>query len=112
MKLTAKIRLNPTPEQHILLLDTLKEANRVCNLLSAFAFDQRVFGQFGIHKAKYYEAKAGSQLSSQMIVRCISKVADSYKLDKKAKRTFRPLGSIAYDSRILSFKSATGRICP
>ena len=29
----------------------------------------------------------------------IAKVADAYKLDKKVKREFKPLGSIAYDSR-------------
>jgi IS605 OrfB family transposase len=38
------------------------------------------------------------------LVRCIAKVADAYKLDKKTKRTFRPLGSIAYDNRIMTYK--------
>jgi hypothetical protein len=38
-----------------------------------------------------------------MIVRCISKVADSYKLDKKTKRIFKPFGAITYDSRIMSY---------
>ena len=37
-----------------------------------------------------------------MVVRCISKVTDAYKLDKKVQRSFRKHGSIAYDSRILS----------
>jgi IS605 OrfB family transposase len=40
-----------------------------------------------------------------MVVRCLSKVCDSYKLDKKTKRTFKSLGSIAYDSRILTYKN-------
>ena len=39
-----------------------------------------------------------------MVVRCISKVADAYKLDKKIKREFKPLGGISYDSRILTYK--------
>lgn len=38
-----------------------------------------------------------------MVVRCISKVADGYALDRKVKRKFRPLGAITYDSRILSY---------
>lgn len=38
-----------------------------------------------------------------MVIRCISKVADSYKLDKKCKRKFKPLGAITYDSRILTY---------
>jgi putative transposase len=36
-------------------------------------------------------------------VRALAKVGDAYKLDKQTKRTFRPLASIAYDDRILSF---------
>ena len=39
-----------------------------------------------------------------MLVRSVAKVADAYKLDKKTKRTFRPLGSIAYDARIMTYK--------
>ncbi|MGI9105917.1 MAG: transposase [Pyrinomonadaceae bacterium] len=38
-----------------------------------------------------------------MVVRCISKVADAYKLDNKRLRTFKRHGSIAYDDRIIRF---------
>jgi len=38
------------------------------------------------------------------LIRSIAKVADAYKLDNKTKRTFRPLGGIAYDSRIMTYK--------
>jgi hypothetical protein len=34
-------------------------------------------------------------LSAQVVVSCIGKVADAYKLDRKTKRSFRPKGSIA-----------------
>lgn len=46
-------------------------------------------------------------MSSQVIVRCIAKVADAYKRDRKVPRTFQPLGAMAYDSRILSYKGNT-----
>ena len=39
-----------------------------------------------------------------MVIRAIAKVADAYKLDKKRKRTFKALGAIAYDDRILRWK--------
>jgi len=45
-------------------------------------------------------------LSSQVTVRCISKVADAYKLDRRTKRVFRKTGAIAYDSRTLRWKEA------
>lgn len=97
----------PTDEQVNLLLETMKEANAVCNAISDIAWEKKVFNQFKIHNEVYHTLKGSSNLSAQVLVRCISKVADAYKLDKKVKRTFKPLGSITYDSRILSYKGDT-----
>jgi IS605 OrfB family transposase len=105
MKLTLKIKLLPTEEQSNLLIQTIKEANKACNTMSDMAWDNKAFNQFKLHHLCYYEIKATHDLSAQMLVRCISKVADSYKLDKKVKRVFREFGSITYDSRILTYKA-------
>ena len=104
MKLTLKIKLLPTDEQVNLLLDTMKEANTVCNAISDVAWQEKIFNNFKLHHKVYHSYKATFQLSSQMLIRQIAKVADAYKLDKKTKRTFKPLGSIAYDSRIMTYK--------
>ncbi len=104
MKLTAKVKLVPTSEQYTSLKATLEAANAACNHISQLAWNAKTFGQFGIHGLAYYEIKAAFPLAAQLIVRCIAKVCDAYKLDKKAKRTFKPLGSIPYDLRILSWK--------
>jgi putative transposase len=104
MKLTMKIKLLPTDEQANLLLDTMKEANTVCNAISNVAWEEKIFNNFKLHHKVYHAYKATFNLSSQMLIRQIAKVADAYKLDKKTKRTFRPLGSIAYDSRIMTYK--------
>jgi IS605 OrfB family transposase len=105
MKLTLKIKLLPTNEQVEYLLNTIKEANNACNNISDIAWQTKSFNQFKLHKECYYNIKNKFNLSSQIIVRCISKVSDGYKLDKKIKRTFKPLGGITYDSRILTYKS-------
>lgn len=104
MKLTLKIKLLPSDEQAELLLKTMKEANNACNVISQISWDNKVFNQFKIHKLCYYSIKFSFNLSSQVIVRCISKVADAYKLDRKVQRVFKELGSITYDSRILTYK--------
>lgn len=104
MKLTLKIKLLPNKEQSDLLISTLKEANLACNTISEIAFSKNLFNQFKLHKETYYLIKNNFNLSAQMAVRCIGKVTDSYKLDKKTKRTFKELGSIAYDSRIMTYK--------
>jgi predicted transposase len=105
MKLTLKIKLLPTAEQVELLLETIQEANSVCNAISDIAWSKKVFNNFKIHHEVYHAYKATFRLSSQMLVRSVAKVADAYKLDKKTKRIFRPLGSIAYDARIMTYKS-------
>lgn len=104
MKLTLKIKLLPSKEQADLLLKTIKEANAVCNTISEIAWEKKIFNQFKIHNEVYHSLKGSTNLSAQVLVRCISKVTDAYKLDKKVKRTFKPLGSITYDSRILTYK--------
>jgi predicted transposase len=104
MKLTLKIKLLPTDEQANLLLETIKEANTVCNAISDVAWGNRIFNNFKLHHEVYHSYKATFKLSSQILVRCIAKVADAYKLDKKTKREFRPLGGISYDSRIMTYK--------
>ena len=104
MKLTLKIKLLPTDEQANLLLETMKEANAVCNAISDVAWQEKIFNNFRLHHKVYHSYKATFNLSSQMLIRQIAKVADAYKLDKKVKRQFKPLGSIAYDSRIMSYK--------
>ena len=109
MKLTAKIKLLPTKQQAQLLLATIKEANTASNSLSDYAWESKIFRQFDLHRERYYVLKDSFQLSSQMVVRVISKVADSYKLDKETKRVFRLTGAVAYDSRILTYDTAKTR---
>lgn len=93
-----------------MLLKTIKEANRVCNGISEIAWERKVFNQFKIHTEVYHVFKSSTNLSAQTLVRCISKVADAYKLNKKIKRAFKTLGSITYDSRILSYKGDVASI--
>jgi hypothetical protein len=59
-----------------------------------------LFNQFRLHREVYHPFKASFNLSAQVLVRCIAKVADAYKRDKEIKRDFHKLGSIAYDSRV------------
>lgn len=101
MKLTAKVKLQTSPEQHQALLKTLERANAACNCISTVAWNNAVFNKFKLQKLTYQEVKDQFELTAQVVIRCLGKVADSYKLDKKVKREFRPLGSIAYDDRIL-----------
>jgi putative transposase len=104
VKLIAQVKLLPTKEQAKALKETLGLANAACNTISQAAWTQKVFGQYNLHKLVYADVRERSGLSAQIVVRCIAKVADAYKLDKKSQRTFKPFGAIAFDDRILSWK--------
>ena len=104
MKLTVNLKLKPLEMQSDTLLDTMREANKACDWISEQAFENKIFSQFHLHKIVYKSAKEMFNLSSQMIIRQIAKVSDSYKIQPHKQTTFKPLGSIAYDDRIISFK--------
>ncbi len=110
MKLIAQVKLQPTKEQGITLHKTLLTANAAAQHISDYAWMAKVFRQYDLHHALYYEVKEKFGLPAQMVVRAIAKVADSYKLDKQTKRTFAPLGSIAYDQRNLTWKLDKGLV--
>ena len=103
MKLIAQVKLQPAPEQADMLLETLKRVNAAANYTSEYAWTNGVFRQYDLHHALYYDLRQRFQLTAQIVVRLLAKVADGYKLDRKTKRTFKPHGSIAYDKRILSW---------
>ena len=103
MKLTAKVKLVTNQIPHAALKETMARANAACNWISDLAWEKQVFQAFAIQKLAYHPVKEKFRLTAQLVIRCISKVADAYKLDKKAKRTFRPDGAICFDDRILKW---------
>ncbi len=107
MKLVANLKLTPTDAQHDALLETLKTANRACTWLAGQAWAHQTFGQFALHKLAYERCRAQFGLAAQMAVRCIAKVADAYKLDRKTRRRFRRYAAQPYDDRIFRLCSDT-----
>ena len=79
MKLTAQIKLQPPPAQAPALLRTLERANAACDAISAGAWAAQTFNQYLLHRQLYQQIRAEFTLSTQMVVRCLAKVADAYK---------------------------------
>ena len=103
MKLTVGIKLKPTSEQAKALRETLHRANEAANEISRIAWESKTFGQFKLHRLVYKATREQFDLSAQVVVRLIAKVADAYKLDKHRLRVFRKDGAIAFDDRILKY---------
>src|SRR2546429_6272631 len=103
MKLTVCLKLKTGPEDQAALLATLERANATANAVSTIAWETRTFGQYALQKACYQDIRARFDLTAQVVIRLLAKVADAYKLDRGRQRRFRPHGSIAYDDRILRY---------
>ena len=106
MKITVQVQLKPSTEQKEMLLETMRTANAACDWLSRKVWESGKFRQYDLHMLAYHACRAAfPMLSAQVVVRAEAKVADAYKLDRERLRKFRPLGAIAYDCRILSWKA-------
>ena len=106
MKLIAQIKLQPTPEQHAALKQTLEAANAACNYVSGEAWRERIFGQFALHKLCYADVRERFGLGADIAVRVFAKVANAYKKDRKTKHTFGPLAAFPFNDRLVSYKLA------
>jgi IS605 OrfB family transposase len=96
------VKLLPSVLQREALRATLRRVNEACNYASEVAWDYKTFGnKYRLQQATYHDIKARFGLSAQVVIRLLAKVADAYKLDRRTERTFKPLGAIAYDDRIL-----------
>lgn len=106
MLLTIKVKLYPSKEQHDALLQTMERFNKACDYISKVAWNNKTFGKIALQKHVYYDVRDAFKLSSQLVVRAIGKVSETYKIDKKTMHEFDSRGAIVYDQRILTFKTA------
>jgi predicted transposase len=107
MKQTMLLKLAPTTEQHQALLETMHVFNQAANYVASVAFAEQLPNKFEVQKLVYGELRTTYKLPAQLAIRCISKVIEAYKRDKRIQPTFRPEGALVYDPRVMSFKGLT-----
>ncbi len=105
----AQVQLLPSPAQQAGLGQTLALANQAANLVSAIAWDRRVFRTYDLHRIAYGRVRALG-LFAQPSVRVIKKVADAYALDHRTQRRFRSDAAQPYDDRCLSWQPDQGTV--
>jgi putative transposase len=96
---TVTCKLRVTEESAAALAETMNRFNAVCNRLSEIAWETKTFRAYDLHHAAYHEIRAAFALPSQLVVRAIAKVADSYKTDRSIQHVFGPRGAVVYDAR-------------
>ena len=104
MQLTITVKLKTTPQQHTTLVETLRVCNAACDRISQAAFATGTFRQYDLHALVYHNLKAQTGLNANHVVRAIAKVAHAYQRDTQTLRAFQPLGAIALDTNLLTWK--------
>lgn len=121
MKLTAQIKLLPTPAQAACLLDTMKAVNVAATFAAEQGFVAKVYSQASIHRLCYFTLRERFGLGAQHAVRAISKAVDAFARDKSICPVFKPDGAIPLDDRLYrliglqlaSINTTAGRLkCP
>src|SRR5690242_8735853 len=96
VKLIAQVKLAADAAQAASLRATLRRVNDACNAISTVAWEHRTFSQFALQRLSYRTAREQFELSAQVAVRAVAKVAAAYKLDHKCQRRFKPNAAIPY----------------
>src|SRR4030042_1856501 len=103
MLLTLKAKLQPTEEQRRKLLSTMETFNAACDDISEAAYESRTFNKYRLQRRLYYRIREQHKLPAQLAIRAISKVVESYKVERRRLHVFGRHGAIVYDQRIMSF---------
>lgn len=104
MMQTVFVKLETSNEEAQALIQTMHQFNAACNEVAEVAFHTHTANKIKLQKEVYYSIKERYNLSAQMAIRVIAKVAEVYKRDRNIQPTFKPEGAIVYDQRNLSWK--------
>jgi len=104
------IKLLPTTEQSESLKKTTDMFLDVCNLLSETAFELKKFNKVMLQRECYRQCKENFPgFSSQLIIRAIGVVCDSYRRRQDRQTVFSSQVAV-YDLRVLSWKDGEASV--
>ena len=104
MLLTTSIKLLTDEQQKRKLLRSMYQFNSASNWVSEVAFSKKIFSKFKLQKEIYYELRDKFSLPAQYAIRVISRVCESYKIDKLVEHKFDKHSSVEFDARILNWR--------
>ncbi len=104
MKLIAKIKLLPLPDEAARLKAVMERFNAAADRIGAVAFENKTANVYELRGLCYAAVREEFGLSSQMAQLAIKSVSDAYKRDLSKRVRFRKHASVPYDQRTMSFK--------
>lgn len=103
MKITFTIHLKPTDKERTRLLDTMKEFADACNEVSIYAWKHKMLKNQPLYDKFYGHIIQSYKLATQVASRVVSKVAKSYRIDKKKLKVFDDHSAIIYSRHSLEY---------
>ncbi len=79
LTITAKLKILPTPDEHVLLLKTMRAYTDACNFTAAYIFHTCDLNLVSLNKALYRELRQKFDLRSQMAQSTLKTVIARYK---------------------------------
>lgn len=76
----AKIRVFPSDDEKIILLDTIRQYTKACNFVSDYVFSTHDLSQSSLNKQLYYQLRNDYALKAQMAQSVIKSVIAAYKI--------------------------------
>ena len=104
MKLIARMKLLPLPDEPARLKGAMERFNAAADFVGGIAFEGRTANVYDLRRLCYTEVRERFGLSSQMAELAIKAASDAYKRDTSKRVRFRKHASIPYDQRTMSFK--------
>ena len=106
MKLTLKLKLKTSEEELKKLSDTIQKYSEVINHVSELIKETNIKNPFTLQKQYYHQIRNKFDLSAQITCNAMKQACASYKVgNKKKTRLFKPMASMPFDDRMLSFKN-------
>lgn len=95
---TIALTLRPTADERDVLARLQRQFNAACDSISQTAWASKEFNKVRLQRLVYGEVRAEFGLLSQHTIRAIAVVADSYKMDKTRRHTFKPTAAVVLDT--------------
>lgn len=108
---TIACKLRTDEKTTAILADTMRLFSAVCNRLSEIAWQEKIFRQFDLHEKAYHAIRGlFPALPSQLVVRAIRVVTDSYKIDRSVKHVFGERSAVVFDARCFKLKGVSSAV--
>lgn len=104
MRQVIMLKLLPAAEQAAKLQTTIRAFNAGANYVAGEAVRIGTANKIRLQSLVYRTLRERFGLSAQMAIRCIAKVCEAYKRDRRVRPRFREDGAMTHDERTYSFK--------